>query len=290
MRKKMSMYLQLLFWGCLVAVFPFSCQESVPKSEIVFISDRSGNQDIYLLNINTGSVIALTQNSSEDWSPSWSPDGSKLAFSSTRNEGWNIYVMRVKNRKVIQLTNGGEDRRPSWSPDGKQIAFTSARDGNSEIYVMNANGSNPRNVTNHQARDDRPQWSPDGERIAFSSNRDGDWDIYILNVMTGEVEKLIESEVQDFPGAWSKDGEGILLESDSNIVHYSLANGLKTTLAEHDFKEGTPVYSPDGEWIAFESDRSGDYDIWLMKADGSESRNLTNHPAFDWYPQWRPTR
>ena len=74
------------------------------------------------------------------------------------------------------------DYWPVWSPDGKRIAFTSNRDGNYEIYVMNADGSGPKNLTNHKGWDNFATWSPDGKRLAFVSNRDGGHDVYVMDV------------------------------------------------------------------------------------------------------------
>lgn len=275
-------------WGVFSAVFVMSCGKKVPRNEIVFVSDRGGNQDIYLMDVDLAHVSALTQSEAEDWAPSWSPDGEQLTFASTRNGGWNIYVMNVTNRKIVQLTETGKDRRPAWSPTGASIAFTSERDGNSEIYIMRSDGSEQLNITNHRARDDRPVWSPDEDRIAFSSNRDGDWEVYIQNLEADTMDQITDTVGPDFPGAWAADGRSILLFSAGDIIHYSFESEEVTLLTRNESKEGTPSYSPDGTLILFESDRSGDYDIWIMKADGTEPKNLTNNPAFDWFPQWRP--
>ena len=152
---------KIFVWIFLLVVFLLSCEKRVPRNEIAFVSDRTGNQDIYLLDVDSDSVIALTRHEGEDWAPTWSPEGKKLAFASTRSVGWNIFIMDMKKREIEQLTDTGKDRRPSWSPLGSHIAFTSERDGNSEIYIMKSDGSEQKNVTNHRARDDRPIWSPD---------------------------------------------------------------------------------------------------------------------------------
>ena len=267
-----------------------SCHKRTPENAIAFVSDRAGNQDIYLFDLDADTALALTDDEGEDWAPDWSPDGEKLAFASNRDGDWNIYIMTLKNRKVRRVTKTGQDRRPSWSPDGDNIAFVTERDGNDEIYTMNLDGAESKNVTNHPARDDRPVWSPNGDHIAFCSNRDGDWEIYILHVEGGDAEKLTDNTVPDFPGCWSGDGKSLLFTSEDNIVLYSFANGTMTNLSKDDFKRGTPGFSPNGELIVFESDQSGDYDIWFMHRDGTGLSNMTQHPAFDWFPKWRPLR
>ena len=91
--------------------------------------------------------------------PSWSPDGSKIAFMSTREVNYNIYIMNPDGTNQTRLTNNpASDNRPDWSPDGSKIVFASSRDGNSEIYVMDPDGTNQTRLTNNQALDSTPFW------------------------------------------------------------------------------------------------------------------------------------
>ncbi len=149
---------------------------------ISYISNKDGDNEIYLMIFPTaagGSVVEyqLTENDADDSVPDWSPDGRKIAFSSTRDGNWEIYVMDVEispeNAQagdIQPLTNDeGDDLSPAWSPDGTQIAFSSDRDGDWEIYVMNANGSNIRQLTDNDIIDSKPTWSPDGRKIGFDS-------------------------------------------------------------------------------------------------------------------------
>src|SRR5216117_1854859 len=101
----------------------------------------------------------LTNNPGGDDTPAWSPDGTRIAFTSARDGNWEIYVMNADGSNATRLTDNGA-QMPAWSPDGTRIAFTSARDGNWEIYVMNADGSDPRNLTNNPAADGGAAWRP----------------------------------------------------------------------------------------------------------------------------------
>ena len=105
----------------------------------------------------------LTNHSSSDFQPAWSPDGTQIAFVSQRGGNEEIYVMNAADgSNPTNLTNHASNEfQPAWSPDGTQIAFYSNRDGNNEIYVMDAaDGSNPTNLTMNHASDRQPAWSP----------------------------------------------------------------------------------------------------------------------------------
>ena len=143
-----------------------------------------GNEEIYVMSADGTNQINLTRHPKADRHPTWSPDGTKIAFTSDRDGDREIYVMKASGGRPIQLTENlvPWDRAAAWSPDGKRIAFTSGRDGDFDIYVMDADGSDPIQLThNLLAMDDHAAWSPDGERIAFTSNREGEFDIYVMD-------------------------------------------------------------------------------------------------------------
>ena len=139
-----------------------------------------------------------------------------------------------------------------------QIAFVSARDGNWQIYVMDADGKNQRRLTNNVWEDWFPSWSPDGERIVFNSRRDG-----------------------NFRNDFGITDEIYVMDADGSN---------QQRLTENLFDDRDPSWSPDGEWIAFVSDRDGLFndEIYVMDADGSNQRRLTENLAIDWHPSWSP--
>ena len=149
---------------------------------------------------------------SDETDPAWSPDGSLLAFVSTRDViGRDIYLAGKKyGNKLHNLTNSWHhDRDPAWSPDGSQMAFVSDRDDNWEIYVMDIDGENLKRLTNHNADDTEPAWSPDGQYITFSSTRDGNSEIYVMPASGGSPQNLTNNAAADSSSAWSPDGTQI---------------------------------------------------------------------------------
>src|SRR5918996_1653188 len=183
-----------------------------PNEQIVFFSEREGNQEVYVMNASDGSnQTRLTSVNASDSDPSWSPDHTKIAFESDRDGNSNIYVMNADGSGLTQLTyEPADDSNPSWSPDGTKIAFNTDRDStgedfeNQEVYVMNAaDGSNQTRLTYNDVLDAGPSWSPDGTKIAFASAKDGNLEIYLMNAADGSGQtRLTNNTAADAEPAW----------------------------------------------------------------------------------------
>ena len=220
---------------------------------IVFMSNRDGHakhgwltSDIFVMDNEGDNQRNLTNNDRFDVSPSWSPDGKRIAFVGNGE----IYVMDADGGNQQRLTeNRNGDQDPVWSPDSKRIAFMSNRAGNMEIYVIDADGRNQRNLTNNDRFDEDPSWSPDGKRIAFTSWRNGEnREIYVMDADGHNQRNLTNHPDADWHPVWSPDGKRIAFVSNRT--------------------------------------KDLNRDIFVMDADGSNPRNLTNHPNDDENPAW----
>jgi TolB protein len=192
---------------------------------IAYTSYRNGRAGLYILNPYEGTRVEV-HNLGTNFSPDFSPNGRRLAFCSTVEEGNSeIYVATSEGKNIRKLTfNKAIDTAPSWSPTNREIAFTSDRGGTPQIYIMDAEGSNVRRVSFGGNYHDGPAWSPTGDRIAYVSRVDQIFDIYVLNLQTNQIIKLTESLARNESPCWSPDGRHIIFSSNriGNIQIYSV--------------------------------------------------------------------
>jgi TolB protein len=202
---------------------------------------------------------------------------------------------------------------PAHGPDDSTpypwlLAYDSDAEGNDEIYLVPAAGPSAVNITNHPSEDRHPSWSPDGGRLAFQSNRDGNWEIYTLDLNSGELRRLTSDRAYDGAPSWSPDGDWIVFASyrdvapcdsssptkepptcpDLEVYRIPAAGGPPQRLTQSPGGDSDPVFSPDGDWIAFTSWRTGDKEILVMPAAGGSARQVSTSAGDDWAPSWSP--
>ncbi len=262
-------------------------------SKVAFVSHRDGNAEIYVLDIFSKTLTNITNNSAEDLDPAWSLDGSRIAFASYRGGDFDIYIADADGANLFNFTdseedykNGFDERWPDFGDyeDDERIAFASNREGNWEIYTYH-DAQGLMRVTNTGMTDTAPSWSSSGKEIIFQTDRDrnaGGFEVFEAIADGGEGRNLTKSGDSDdaYPD-WEP------------VDHTGFCDKLAPTPQPKPQPAPTPTPAPDetsgypaGGRIAFQSDRDGNSEIYIMGCDGSHPVNLTIHESEDREPSW----
>ena len=174
--------------------------------EVATTLSFEGDQEIYLIKTDGSISRRLTFSKGIDLSPSFSPDGNKMAYVSDRNGLPQIFIEDLPSGQVSRLTFSGRyNTQPSWSPAGDKIAYTTWESGSEiNIFVTGIDGSGLKQLTEKSGENESPSWSPDGRMIVFTSSRQGSKKLYIMQ-STGENQRpLLQSEGEQMQPSWSK--------------------------------------------------------------------------------------
>jgi Tol biopolymer transport system component len=262
---------------------------------------------LYLVNSDGSGRELLSRSGVIDHTTfSWSPDGTKIAFTGGPSRQPQIFVVNADGSGLRRLTSGLEwPENPSWSPDGRFIAVDAlgARDAE-QIFVMRADGTGRRMLTRSTARNLVPSWSPNGRLILFERSvgvgekwaPDGRVDLYAIGSNgrgKRKVARLRTEPEHCVCAAWSPDGTKIVYEAAKpggkpDIYVMNVDGTGRTRLTRHPARDENPDWSPDGKEIAFYSERPGNAQIYVMRADGTTQRRITHDPWYDQAVRWQP--
>jgi Tol biopolymer transport system component len=252
--------------------------------KIAYQGTDGSDAEIYTINSGGGGKVQLTDNSTGDYEPSYSPSAKKIVYSGFDgpNGDLEIYTINAGGGGKVQLTdNSTNDAEPSYSPDGKKIVYTGrdAPNGDSEIYTINSGGGGKLNVTDNSTDDGAPSYSPSGKKIVYSGfdGPKGDYEIYTINSGGGGKVQLTDNSTSDYYSSYSPDGKKIAYQGydapkgDYEIYTINAGGGGKFNVTDNSTDDsGGLSYSPDGKKIAYSGDEGQDYEIYTINPGGEE--------------------
>jgi hypothetical protein len=264
---------------------------------VLFESNRSGNSEIYAMNLQNQSMAQLTSNSNVDTQPALAPDSLRFVYVSNQSGNNEIFLGGLDNRTPVNLTNNAaDDQEPAWSPDGNSIVFTSNRDGNQEIYIMRSDGSDLQRLTSNPTNDFAPTWFSiprllgTEDWIAFTSNRDGNLEIYRVRPNGSDLVNLTKNAANDYSPSGAADFATLtfVTDRDGNPEIYTMtdAGGAPTNITNNSSQDTEPSMGLHGEWVTFTSNRDGNMEIYIVNIVGSDFYNLTRNNGQDRNSDW----
>jgi len=240
---------------------------------LAYTSYASGNEEIWVMDLDGKNARPLTHGPKGDWSPAWSPDGQKIAFTSDRSGVNQLWIMNSDGTDPRRLTRPDPlpttwSRDPSWSRDGSMLIFTSNRSGKDENWIMDLKNHKEWRHSIGMAEHWHPSFSPDGRHVLFSSNMSGEWGLWLSDLNGKNLSRLVaEKRFDNNPAAsWSPDGKKIVFRTaDANLWMMNSDGSNLSPLTLDGMVDGwRSSWSPDGRRIAYTSLRSGNSDIWLI--------------------------
>jgi TolB protein len=265
-------------------------ERGVFETKIAFVTDRTGNKEIALMDVDGHNEHMVTHNGSINISPAWHPDGKSLLFTCFQRRNPDLYQVFILTGSTVLLSGAsGLNAAPAWSPDGKKIALMMRGKDNTEIYLLNAQGQDPVQLTKSWDNKASPAWSPDGKQIAFVSDRSGSPQLYILDLTTRKLRRLTYEGDYNCSPAWSPKGDKIAFarQEEGGFNIYTIRpDGTDVKRLTREGSNEDPSWAPNGRHIAFASRMGGSYNIYIMTADGGGPWKVTSSGANKTEPAW----
>lgn len=269
-------------------------EPGISLSKIAFVSDKTGQKEIYVSDVFGENVRQVTNHRHLAVSPRFSPDGKKLAYTSYHKNNPNLYITDLSQSKTTKLVSRrqGLNMAPAWSPDGRTMAITLSIDDNPDLYLIDIAGEIIERLTKNAGINVSPTWSPDGKELAFVSDRSGSPQIYVMTMKNKSVSRITYSGSYNSTPSWSPKGDWIAYSSknDGNyhiiIIRPDGDSPTKITSTPGDHE--SPSWSPDGKQILFSRKINNKQQIYAINRNGTGMRALFANFGDQTFPQWSP--
>ena len=272
----------------------FTGAPGIFDTRLVGIVDFGEGKEVFTFDYDGENRRAVSRNGSINLSPSWSPDGQKIAYTSYRDNNPDLWVTDLttgRHKKISGrpgINAGGE-----WSPDGSELALTLSKDQDSEIYALDNEGSVVGRLTRNWGIDVSPTYSPDGQTIAFVSSRNGSPQIFLMDRDGSNQRRLTKMGGHNVGPSFSPDGSRIAFsgrdEGRFDIFVINIDGSGLRRLTQNVGDDEDPTWSPDGNHIIFSSSRGGrGRQLYIMTADGNAQQRVTDGRGSYTNPMWGP--
>lgn len=274
-------------------VLQFTGEPGVADTKLAYVVGPPGAKEIVVADYDGAAATAVTRNGSINLSPVWSPDARSIAFTSFMNGYPDLFrLFPFERQRPVQTLASfvGINSSPGWSPDGRFLALTLSKDGNPEIYVLTVATGVLQRLTRHAGIDTEPAWAPTGQQIAFVSDRAGQPRIFVMDRDGANVRQITTGGFHTQP-RWSPKGDSIVYTQragthDLWAISPSGSTPRPLTSGQGDNQGAT--WAPDGRHLAFQSNRNGRWQVFVMSIDGLTTTRVTQGTTEATSPSWSP--
>ena len=267
-------------------------ERGIFSTRIAYVVKSAGRFELQIADADGNGAQTALASREPIISPSWSPDGGKLAYVSFEAKKPVVYVHDLATgRRHVAAKFKGSNSAPAWSPDGKKLAVVLTKDGSSQLYVINVDGSGITRLASSSGIDTEPQFSPDGEFIYFTSDRGGSPQIYRLSVGGGTAQRVTFDGNYNVTPRLAPDGKLLaFVTRDSGRFRVAVMDlaTRQTQVLTDTAKDESPSFAPNGRMILFATEVGGRGVLAAVSTDGRVKQRLSVQAADVREPAWAP--